>query len=176
MGSTSPHKMLGAPLRDILLLSCLLGVSSAWAPLPGVMPLKSRASACLQVQMQGTDTLRRQEGPVERVLHVVDSFIDGAKSLIDHKLMKRKKPAKEASMADQYMGFYSPKVTPERDPIWRRGASPLISFRDRATADLSDTYESVSVKPTTLAQALKLSSEIPEDEAMDMQGWPDSFM
>ena len=25
-------------------------------------------------------------------------------------------------------------------------------------------------------QALKLSSEIPEDEAMDMQGWPDSFM
>ena len=115
-------------------------------------------------------------------------------------------------MADQYLGFYTPEVKKELEPIWRRGGArsdrmcltlthmhvcmrecahqqlsptqptlfagtPVLNARDRATADLSDTYESPAITDTSLRTAWKMSSQLSEHEAFDMQNkWPDSFM
>ena len=55
--------------------------------------------------------------------------------------------------------------------------TPVLNARDRATADLSDTYGSPAITDTSLRTAWKMSSQLSEHEAFDMQNkWPDSFM
>lgn len=69
--------------------------SPLWAP--GVF--HGRAPTCVQLRMQGSDTLRRQSGPVDRVLHFLDTVVEGAKKLVSKR--NTAPPPKEASMADQ---------------------------------------------------------------------------
>ena len=69
--------------------------SPLWAP--GVF--HGRAPTCVQLRMQGSDTLRRQSGPVDRVLHFLDTVVEGAKKVVSKR--NTAPPPKEASMADQ---------------------------------------------------------------------------
>ncbi len=71
----------------------------SWAP--GVF--HGRTPTCVQLRMQGSDTLRRQSGPVDQVLRFLDTVVEGVKKVADHRVFKRNtaSPPKEASMADQ---------------------------------------------------------------------------
>mmetsp|Transcript_69869 Transcript_69869/g.102387 ORF Transcript_69869/g.102387 Transcript_69869/m.102387 type:complete len:133 (+) Transcript_69869:105-503(+) len=71
-------------------------------------------------------------------------------------------------------------LTPARLPAFSSLCVMLVSHstpRDLATADLSDTYSTpMHLQPATLVQALARSSELEYNEAVDMQGFPDSFL
>merc|ERR1711939_1288131 len=167
--SSDPFRRMKIALSALVLLSSVLctvhgaaNVLGFACPAPRALHSQVRMPARTSVLMQGTDTMRRSSGPVERILRFADNVVAGAK---------------EASLADQYLGFYTPEVKKELEPIWRRGGTTVLNARDRATADLSDTYESPAITDTSLRTAWKMSSQLSEHEAFDMQNkWPDSFM